>query len=583
MVNSGSFLTNGWYSSSKGDNVYLEFAWSVSSVSVATNTTTIYWELRGKRSASGFVNAGGFKVVIDNETVYEKSTDYRIELHNGTVVASGTKNITHNQDGKRSFSAYAHGGIYYYDVNCSGSGSWELTSIPRQATLTAAPDFTDEQNPTITYSNPAGSAVSGLDACISLDGTYAEVEYRPIPTNGSSYTFPLTEAERNVLRNATTTSNSRTVLFVVRTIIGGVPFYSSITRTLSIVNAHPTFPASNVSYSDISSVPNITGNNQHIVQNKSSLRVNFGAAAGNKGAWITGYTLSVNGAVITTQGSGYVDFGAINTNQNTNVIVSAQDSRGNVTTVTKGITIVPYSSPVVNATVARLNNYEDETYLSPKVSISSLNGKNTLSLSYKLKVMNGAYGGAITIANNSTHTTSCNKDNAYVFAVTAVDVFESVTREFVLDKGKFPLFIDTKMNAVGVNAFPEAGEALRVAGGVARFDDGIELFSNGVKEWINPPLALGVEYRTTERYNGKPVYIKAQELDLAPSGSKFIHVYAAISDVVSIYGSVYKRGESSIVPIATYANYIVINMYGNFIWNVTENSVARVIVKFTKK
>lgn len=27
-------------------------------------------------------------------------------------------------------------------------------------------------------------------------------------------------------------------------------------------------------------------------------------------------------------------------------------------------------------------------------------------------------------------------------------------------------------------------------------------------EWTNPPLALGVEYRTTERYLGKPVYVK---------------------------------------------------------------------------
>lgn len=27
-------------------------------------------------------------------------------------------------------------------------------------------------------------------------------------------------------------------------------------------------------------------------------------------------------------------------------------------------------------------------------------------------------------------------------------------------------------------------------------------------EWINPPMQLGVEYRTTERYLGKPVYVK---------------------------------------------------------------------------
>ena len=31
---------------------------------------------------------------------------------------------------------------------------------------------------------------------------------------------------------------------------------------------------------------------------------------------------------------------------------------------------------------------------------------------------------------------------------------------------------------------------------------------DGVTEWINPPMAVGVEYRTTERYNGKSVYTK---------------------------------------------------------------------------
>lgn len=28
-------------------------------------------------------------------------------------------------------------------------------------------------------------------------------------------------------------------------------------------------------------------------------------------------------------------------------------------------------------------------------------------------------------------------------------------------------------------------------------------------EWVNPPMVLGVEYRTTERYNGMPVYVMA--------------------------------------------------------------------------
>lgn len=30
-------------------------------------------------------------------------------------------------------------------------------------------------------------------------------------------------------------------------------------------------------------------------------------------------------------------------------------------------------------------------------------------------------------------------------------------------------------------------------------------------EWVNPPMIIGVEYRTTERYDGHPVYIKTMD------------------------------------------------------------------------
>ena len=109
MVSSGSFLTNGWYSSGKGDYVYLEFAWSVQSTSIAENSTTIYWELRGKRTASGYVNAGGFSVTIDGTNVYSQPTSYRIELYNGTVIAKGTHTLYHDGTGKKSLSASASG------------------------------------------------------------------------------------------------------------------------------------------------------------------------------------------------------------------------------------------------------------------------------------------------------------------------------------------------------------------------------------------------------------------------------------------------------------------------------------------
>ena len=36
-------------------------------------------------------------------------------------------------------------------------------------------------------------------------------------------------------------------------------------------------------------------------------------------------------------------------------------------------------------------------------------------------------------------------------------------------------------------------------------------------EWVNPPMQLGVEYRTTEQYQGKPVYVKLVDLGSCPS------------------------------------------------------------------
>ena len=40
-----------------------------------------------------------------------------------------------------------------------------------------------------------------------------------------------------------------------------------------------------------------------------------------------------------------------------------------------------------------------------------------------------------------------------------------------------------------------------------------------VVEWVNPPMIFGREYRTTERHNGKPVYMKAFSVGALPAGS----------------------------------------------------------------
>ena len=57
-------------------------------------------------------------------------------------------------------------------------------------------------------------------------------------------------------------------------------------------------------------------------------------------------------------------------------------------------------------------------------------------------------------------------------------------------------------------------------------------------EWVNPPMKLGVEYRTVERYNGKPVYAKLLNFGALPNSTSksFAHGISSLGYVVDIYG-----------------------------------------------
>lgn len=78
-------------------------------------------------------------------------------------------------------------------------------------------------------------------------------------------------------------------------------------------------------------------------------------------------------------------------------------------------------------------------------------------------------------------------------------------------------------------------------------------------EWVNPQMLLGVNYRTTERFFGKPVYLLCGTGGEAPdSTSKNIYPnFGAASDVNIIDGRVFltaANGSSVLLPIVNGAN-----------------------------
>lgn len=449
MANSGSFTTT----SCEGRS--LTFNWSVKSQNVASNQTTINWSLVGSGSYTyGWVTCGNFKVTIDGKQVYYSST--RINVYSGTVVASGTYTFTHDNSGNKSFNAYAEAGIYYVAVNCSGSGSWSLPPISRSATITKAPNFNDEQNPTINYSNPAGNNVSSLQACISLTGSASDVPYRDISKTGTSYTFNLTEAERNTLRQATS-GKSRTVYFYIKTVINGTTLYNSYAVTFLIVNGNPII--NSLSYKDNnSSTVAITDNNQQIIQNQSLLQLTISGVSAQKYASISKVTYSINSYTvdITNSYTSPINIGTINYSSNFNLIVTVTDSRGFSTSKTIAIQMLAWKLPYATINIARRANFYAETDMTVNAYISSVDNKNSVTIKYQYKKSSdSSYSALVTIANNTQTTATF--DNAYDYDIKFIvsDLFGSTTYNLVLAKGIPLAFFDRNLNSMSLNGFPK--------------------------------------------------------------------------------------------------------------------------------
>lgn len=448
MASSGSFTTTACEGRS------LTFNWSVKSQNVANNQTTINWSLVGSGSYTyGWVTCGNFKVTIDGKQVYFSAT--RVNVYSGTVVASGTYTFTHDNNGNKSFTAYAEAGIYYVAVNCTGSGSWSLPQISRNATITNAPSFNDESNPTITYNNPAGANVTSLQACISLTGAIADVPYRNISTTGTSYTFNLTTAERNVLRQATT-GKTRTVYFVVRTVINGTTLTNSKAVTFSIVNGNPTIAS--VTYQDSkASTVAITGNNQQIIQNQSTLQLNIGTVTALKYASIAKVEYSINGYTvnITNSYTNPVSVGTINYSTNFSLNVIVTDSRGFVTTKSVTVTMIAWKLPYATINIARQSNFYSATDMLVNAYSSSVDSHNSVTIQYKYKKSSDStYSSLVSIANNTQVTASFDNQYDYDFIFVISDLFGQTSYNVTLAKGIPLVFFDRGLSSMGLNCFP---------------------------------------------------------------------------------------------------------------------------------
>lgn len=461
MASSGTLKTTGY------DGRYLKFSWTVKSQSIANNTSTVSWTLTGAGTggSASWYKAGPFKVTINGTTVYQSST--RINLYDGTVVSSGDYLITHNTDGTKSMSVAVEAAIYTAAVNCKGNNSWDLPAISRFATITSAPDFTDEENPMMEYQNQAGNNVSTLQAAISFDGTTADISYRNIPKSGDSYTFVFTDAERTKFQTATASKKSISVYYLLKTVINGTTNIDKKKAKFQIVNAKPT--VTSCTYADSNATTTaITGNDQVIIRNNSNLKVAVSGMAALKGATLQSVVVTVNGidkAGTISGDSSIIDIGKINVSANVDATITVTDSRGFSTVKKLPMTVQNWVLPTAIITAARKNNFYDATDLTINGKYSGLGGKNTLTVQYQYKrKIDSSYGKLTAVTNNSTTTLTLDNKFQWDVRVKLTDLLGSTTYNLVVDKGVPIMFIDREKSSVGVGSFPTRENSFEVDG-----------------------------------------------------------------------------------------------------------------------
>ncbi|MDL2235457.1 hypothetical protein LJC07_04785 [Christensenellaceae bacterium OttesenSCG-928-L17] len=311
--------------------------------------------------------------------------------------------------------------------------------------------------------------------------------YRDISKTGSSYTFQLTAAERNAMRAATPNSNTLKVRFYLKSIIGGVTSIPYLERNLTIVNGKPTFTS--FSYLDTNaSTTAITGNNQLLIQGKSTLQATIPSAnkaTPNKSATMSQYLFSIasfNGSQPYSSSSNVVqNIGAISQSGTQRLNVTALDSRSNTTVAYKDITVIPYTQPLINASATRAGGgFETQTTIHIEgvmsliqVSGSTKNAVNaTNGVKYRYKQSSSSSWGTWTPLTSTTNASGkittadilINFDNnsQWDIEVSITDKLSTTVQPITLSSGIPILFVD-RQKKVGVNKRPQNGD-LDVAG-----------------------------------------------------------------------------------------------------------------------
>jgi len=476
MASSGSFNTSGY------EGRYLTFSWTEKSQSITDNKTTISWTLKGAGDAeSGYYHARNIKLTIAGTTAYyqgEGTSSNYIKLYNGTVVASGEFTFTHASDGTKSFTASVEAGIYVWAVNCTGSKTFTLDTIPRKSSL-AASNGTLGTAQTLTVTRQATSFTHTITyKCGSASGTVVTKS----SDTSISWTPPLSLASQN------TTGTSVSVTFTITTYNGSTSVGSD-TKTITCSIPSSVKPSCSLTVTDAMGYADTYGG---YIKGLSKFKVVVTATQSYSSA-IKSYKTTANGSTYTAAS---FTTGVLASSGTLTVSATVTDARSRSGTASKSLTVLAYNAPKISAlSVHRCdsdgtNNDQGEyVRVTFSASVTSLSSKNKASyvLKYKKSTASSYTSATLTDYANSYSVTNAeyifaaDSGSSYDVQLSITDAFKTTTQKISASTAFTLMHFSTGGTGVGIGKLAEEEELLDI-GIPVRFRAGIEskvLWSGG--------------------------------------------------------------------------------------------------------
>jgi hypothetical protein len=399
MATNGQINTNTTYDS------YFWVMWSQASQDIASNKTRINWSCGVYCGHSFYTNAIRMSAVsINGVQVYSGGTYSNFSKGNHTI-ASGTLDIAHNADGTKTFSISAFTGWLYSSYNYSSNGgSYSLTQIPRQARITAAADFTDLDNPSISISNPGGFR---MDVWLEPNPVGDHICVRENIPNTGTYTWSLTAAERDALRNKCP-GNNCTIRLGLYSYVGGTQYADYQDKKFTMAESTDTKPTVNMGIAlNNGSLPSKF--NGLYIQGKSRVNVTLDVA-GKYGAGIQNYSATMEGR---TYSSPSFTTDVVQTPGNVEIVGYARDTRGFSGESRQNITVIEYAKPAVvpvgtdNAILCYRSDGNGKrvgastsVWIKAKRSYRSVSQKNTCALQWRRKLATEQWDDSVHLWND---------------------------------------------------------------------------------------------------------------------------------------------------------------------------------------